>query len=371
MYKVMGLCNLHHSPELGELTANRPLASTSFLGRYALIDFTLSNFSNSDIDDVGILVKHGARSILKHLGSANVWKANTKLGFEAIMFNEKMVNNPRYNHDLNNIRANDWVFFDRAPDYFVIAPVHFLMPIDFRRVIEEHIKNKAELTLVYAPVTNGKSNFIGSEVVTLDANGLVSGIHENKGTVDEIDVSLETYVINRATLWELMKRAAATSSFFGLNDIIGYCCRKGEKVHSFKHEGYVRCFDSLSHYLAHSLELLNYGVRRQLFKPDWPIYTVTHDTPPAKYGLTAEVKDSFIANGAIVNGTVERSIISRSVKVEEGAMVRNSIILTDTVIGKGLVLDNVVVDKYAHLTHAQVIQGEPDEPLYIKQGDII
>lgn len=366
----MGLVNLHHSPDLGELTANRPLASTSFLGRYAFIDFTLSNFSNSDIDQVGILVKDGSRSILKHLGSANVWNANTKLGFEAIMFNEKTANSPRYNTDINNIKANDWMFYDKEPDYFVIAPVHFVMPVDFRLVIADHIKKGAAITLVYTHVDNGKSRFIGSNVLTINASGHVTSLHENKGAKDEVDVSLETYVINREKLWELIKKAGATSSFFGLNDMIAYTCKNVEKINTYEYHGYVRCFDSLPHYVEYSLELLDIRVRAQLFKNDWPIYTVTHDTPPAKYGESADVSDAFIANGAVVNGHVERSILSRYVTVEQGACVKNSIVFTDCVIKSGVDIDNVVVDKYAHLEHPQKIEGNGG-PLYIKQGDVI
>ncbi len=371
MYKVMGLCNLHHSPELGELTASRPLASTSFLGRYAFIDFTLSNFSNSEIDEVGILVKNGPRSILKHLGSANVWNANTKLGYEAIMYNEKMANNPRYNHDINNIRANDWMFFTSMPDYFVIAPAHIVMSIDYREVLKAHIAKNAEITMVYTHIKNGKTNFIGSDFVKVSPQGEIVYIRENKGTQDEADISLETYIINRPKLAELMSKAAATSSFFSLNDIIAFCCGKTEAVNAYEYVGYARCFDSLPHYVEYSLELLDYTVRKQLFKPEWPIYTVTHDTPPSKYGPSAEVTDCFIANGANVNGKVERSILSRYVTVAEGASIKNSIILTDTVIGSGVHLDSVVVDKYAHIIHAREINSTDGYPVYIKQGDVI
>ncbi len=371
MYKVMGLCNLHHSPELGELTANRPLASTSFLGRYAFIDFTLSNFSNSEIDEIGILVQNGPRSILKHLGSANVWNANTKLGYEAIMYNEKMANNSRYNHDINNIRANDWMFYTSLPDYFVIAPAHIVMSIDYREVIENHIAANAEITMVYTHINNGKTSFIGSNFVKVSPDHEVVLIRENKGTLNEADISLETFIINRSKLAELMSKASATSSFFGLNDIIAFTCGKTEKVHAFEYKGYARCFDSLPHYVEYSLELLDYTVRKQLFKPEWPIYTVTHDTPPSKYGEKADVSDCFIANGASVNGKVERSILSRYVTVAEGASVKNSIILTDTVIGAGVHLDGVVVDKYAHIIHPREISSDNGYPVYIKQGDVI
>lgn len=95
MYKVLGYCNLHHSPSLGELTESRSIASTPFLGRYAFIDFTLSNFTNSGIDMVGILVKEHQRSLVKHLGNSNVWNINTKLGINTFYI-MKMKQGTRY-----------------------------------------------------------------------------------------------------------------------------------------------------------------------------------------------------------------------------------------------------------------------------------
>jgi len=120
MFKdVIGLLDCHNSPALGQLTANRPLASTSFLGRYAFADFALSNFCNSGIQTVGILVKDHQRSILKHLGNMTAWVTNTKIGHQTILFNEKGALNPATNSDINNIRENDWVLYDSKASYLI------------------------------------------------------------------------------------------------------------------------------------------------------------------------------------------------------------------------------------------------------------
>jgi glucose-1-phosphate adenylyltransferase len=335
------------------------------------MDFPLSNFSNSGIDEVGILVRNHPRSILKHLGSTNVWNTNTKLGYEAIMYNERHAYTPVYNHDINNMLANDWIFLSAKPDIFVVAPVHIIFPIDFRNVIAVHEKNKAGITMVYSHITNGKTNFIGGDVLRINSEGLVTSIETNKGLEDEIDVSLDTYIINQEKLQELLRMAQKASAFFGLRDIIGYLCPKGERIHTYLFQGYVRCFDSLKAYRDHSLELLSYDVRRQLFLDNWPIYTVTHDTPPANYSSSAAVSNSFVANGAQVLGTIKNSIISRNVVIQPGAVVENSIIFTDSVIGQDVHLKHAVVDKYCRLRQQKRVEGKLDDPLYIKQGDII
>ncbi len=371
MIKVMGLCNLHSEATLNELTHSRPIASTSFLGRYAFIDFPLSNFSNSGIDEVGILVKNQPRSILKHLGSTNVWNTNTKLGYEAIMYNEKHAHSPSYNHDINNLRANDWIFFDAKPDMFIIAPAHIVFPFDFRQALAAHEASGAEVTLVYAPIANGKTSFVDGDRVSVDDHGLIVELSRNKGLKDDILVSLETYILSAARLKELIEHAERTSSFYTLRDIIAYIVGLGMKVHGYRHDGYVRHFGSFKQYRAHSLELLRYDVRKELFRDSWPIYTVTHDTPPAKYGAPASVKNCFIANGARISGKVVNSIISRNVVIEEGALVKNSIIFTNTKIGRDVHLSNAVVDKYVRISEVKDINGTEENPLFIKQGDRI
>lgn len=335
------------------------------------MDFTLSNFTNSRIDEVGILIESKPRSILKHLGSNNTWNTNTKTGFEIIMYNEAAIGNKRYNNDLANIRENDWVMQRSSADYVVVAPAHFIMAIDYREVLAAHIAAKAEITLVYHPATNAKNHFIGSDVITLDEEGLVKEITPNKGANNKANISLESYVISWAKFEELMEKAAKISSFFGLRDIISYTVGRTERVHTFAFTGYVRCFDSLEHYIEYSMELLNYSVRAQLFKPDWPIYTVTHDTPPARYLASADVRNSFVANGADIQGTVRNSILARNVKIGKNTKVNNSIILSGSEIGEGIEIDQMIIDKSCLVRHAKSLKGEKGKPLYIKQGDKI
>ncbi|HAK05591.1 MAG TPA: glucose-1-phosphate adenylyltransferase subunit GlgD [Firmicutes bacterium] len=371
MKKIMGLCNLHAPVTLNELTHARPIASTSFLGRYAFIDFPLSNFSNSGIDEVGILVRNQPRSILKHLGSTNVWNTNTKLGYEAIMYNEKFAHTQQYNHDINNIIANDWIFFDVKPDLFVIAPAHIIYPLDFNKMIAAHEATGADITILYAAINDGKVNFVEGDQLSISSEDHIDGMNINKGTKDQIFVSMETYVLDMLRLQRLLDIAKATSAFYSLRDIIAYVINHDWKVIGYRHEGYVRHFSSMKQYRDHSLELLNYDIRKQLFLEDWPIFTVTHDTPPSKYGLQAQVKNSFIANGSRINGKVNNSIISRNVVIEEGAVVKNSIIFTDTKIGKNVRVNNAVIDKHVQIREVKDISGTEHDPLYVKQGDRI
>ena len=363
----MGLCNLYSPATLGDLTSSRPIASTSFLGRYAMMDFTLSNFSNSDIDQVGILIKKDPRSILKHLGSTNVWNNNTKLGFELIMYDEKHANNPLYHHDLNNIKVNDWIIKREQPSFFVIAPVHIIYALDFRPLITYHESHGQPITVVYTKIKDGKSSFLNGDVLTLQQDRIVD-IQPNQGLRSDIDVSMETYIISAPMLEKMLENAQELSPFFGIKETV-QALVKTTPVMGYRFTGYVKCFDSLSAYRLHSLELLNYGVRKKLFQESLPIRTVTHDTPPAYYGVDAKVSNSFIANGSLIEGTVINSIISRNVSIGKNAIIENAIIFTDTVIGKDVMIKNVVIDKYVKVLTTKQIMGTDHSPIYIKQGE--
>jgi glucose-1-phosphate adenylyltransferase len=370
MPRVLGFLNLHHAPDLGPLTQHRSIASTTFLGRYAFMDFMLSNFSNSGIDQVAILVKRHPRSILKHLGSRNTWNVNTKNGFEVIAYNERSHRyGSRYNTDIANIVENKWILKQARADYVVIAPTHFIAPIDFRPIINEHIRNNANITMVYKKVNTAKDHFIGADVLTINKDELVTHITQNRGTHARANVSMETLVITFSYFKEILKEARNASAYFSLYDFISHKIDQGEQVHTYEYTGYLRCFDNFEHYFEYSFELLDYEIRKNLFLEDWPIYTVTHDSPPAKYDESAVVRNSFIANGSKIGGTVRNSILSRFVHIEKGAKVDHCIIFTDSEVKANRKLQYCVIDKSVVVEQAKEIKGTKDDIAYVKEGD--
>ena len=372
MKNVIGLLDCHHSPELGELTRSRPLASTSFLGRYAFCDFALSNFCNSEIDNVGILVKNHQRSILKHMGSMMSWVTNTKVGHETIFFNEKGALNQDYNTDINNILENDWVLYDSNASYIVFQSAHIIANLDFRPMLEEHIARGEKITVVYKKIDNADRSFRTSHVFDIDEDGYVVGSHNNDGSQKEANVSLEAWIINREVLAEVIHRHGEVRASWGMREVLAWLCSIGAfKMHTYEFKGYARCFDSLEHYVEYSYELLDRDVAKELFLPDWPIYTQTHDTPPALYGEEADVRNSFISNGCIVNGEVTDSILCRGVKVGKGAVIKRAIVLSQVSIGDNAKIGDIVVDKYAVITANHVVKGDPYNIIYLKQGAII
>ena len=202
----------------------------------------------------------------------------------------------------------------------------------------------------------------------IDKDGLLTGKTINKGTRKRQNISLETYVINRKELLEIMKKAHKISAFYDLKDILGYLCDE-KQIHTYEYKGYARCLDSTEAYFKYSLEMLDIDISSRVFKSNWPIYTNTNDTPPTKYLANANVKKSFVANGAVIDGTVENSILGREVTIGKGAVIKNCVIFSGSKIASGAVLENVIIDKRAKVEKKLELKGTETSPLYIKEGD--
>ena len=370
---VIGIVDFYNSPSLGEITQNRTLGSTSFLGRYAFVDFALSNFSNSEIPTVGLLVKDNLRSISKHLGSSSAWLRNTKINKQIVMYNEKAGSDPKANTDLSNIQQNDWILYDTSASYLIFQPAHIIANVDLRPILKEHIERREDITVVYTKIKDASKEFRHSNLFEVDKDGYISGGHKNHGEAKPALASMEIWIINRSTLADINRRYQLGKKNAGLKEMIEYLFHAGiYKIHAHEFKGsYVRCFDSYEHYIEYCFELLDKEPADRLFLDEWPHYTLTHDTPPALYGEDSDVKNSYIANGAIVEGSVYDSIISRDVRIGKGSVIKNCIIFSNVTIGDDCVIENAIIDKYSIVGRGYKLKGGKKKYTYIKQGAIL
>ena len=372
MNKVLGICNLHDTPSLGLLTQNRPLGALSFLSRYGLMDFTLSNYSNSEIDQILILTEKNATAVLSHTQQGNVWINNTKVGFLRVAVNEKMLEAPKFNTDIANMEAHHSILEETKPDYIIVAPAFFLMSFDFRKLIEFHEEQGAQITCLYTTTTRGKKEYLNCDSLEIANNHVITNSKANTGETNKQNISLETFIFTRQAFEEVMAMSHQVSSMYGFRKMISFCINhRRMPVHAFKFEGYVVPILSGEDYVNRSFDLLSYENRQKLFLEDWPIYTTTHNTPPALYGKNAKVKNSFVANGAIIKGSVENSIISRDVVIEDGAELKNCILLSRTFISKDTKMEYVLCDKDVKVMETKSLKGTKNKVLIIKQGDLV
>lgn len=369
MNRVLGICNLHDGPHLGKLTANRPLGTVTVLGRYGIMDFALSNFSNSEIDKVCILVDEHIEAVRDHTGNGQVWVTNTKTGFQKIIFNEKAVSQPKFNTDIMNVLENYDVMKDISVDYIVVAPPFFLMNVDFREMVQKHIESGKEISILYKKVAGDEvKEFTNCDTINVK-NGLAEKFGMNNGEGKKENISLETFIFNKEKFFEIVAMTKSVSAIYSLRKMVAYLASNSlVEVNAIEFKDYVVPFLSFDGFVKNSMKLLNQEECAKLLKKDWQVYTTVHSTPPVLYGPNAEVKNSYISNGSIIDGVVENSILSRDVTVKKGAVVKNCILFTRTVIGEGNVVENIVSDKRAKIVQEKEVKGTKDSYLYINYG---
>ncbi len=371
MSRILGIVNCDDN-SLGNLgmLKYRSIGAVSFLGRYRLVDFPLSNMTNSGIEEIKVLVNNNPHSIIEHIGSGVQYNINSKRGKLDLLFPQEEYSSPLYNTDVQLMYQNLRHMSNKLIDYVVIAPSHILYSMNYKDVIENHIEKGADITVVYKNVNDADTQFDNCECLTLDENRKVTKIERNRGNRKIRNISLETYVMSRELFVNVIEAAVAESSIYRLKDIIEDLC-EDHYVNAYQYKGYARCINSLTHYYKANMELRDYDTARLLIKRDWPIYTRTNDSVPTLYTKDAAVKGSVISNGCIIEGTVENSVIGRGVIIKKGAFIKDSVVMADSSIGQNVLLEKVVVDKDVVIKHAAEITGTEESPAYIKRGDQI
>lgn len=348
----------------------RPIGAFSFLGRFRVIDFPISNMSNSDINRIQVYVRSRPRSIAEHVGSGRHYNINSKRGKIQLLFSENTSSRSIYNNDINAYMQNLDIIQRAHQDYVVIAPSYMVYKQDYRQILEDHVSSGADITLLYQKVENARDYFKNCHTLTLNRQKGVQSIGKNLGTANSKNIFMDTYVMHKDLFIELVKAARWMSSMYTLADIVNVKC-KDLDVRGHLHKGYFATITSLEDYYNASMELLDYNTACNLFTKEWPIYTRTTDACPTQYFDGAKVSGSFISNGCLIDGTIQNSIIGRSVVIKKGATIKNSIIMAYAVIEEGVHIENAIVDKWAHIIHAKNIHGEPDAPQYIKRQDTL
>ena len=369
--KALGIINFEDSTAVIKgLDDYRPVPAMVFNGRYRVIDFVLSNMTNSGIDNVQVYCKEKPRNLIEHLGSGSNYNINSKRGKLRLLYGEKSFSSPIYNHDVANFMLNmQYIEEDRNP-YVVVAPSYFIYSLDYNTVLDKHIESGADVTVLYTSTSEAKTSFLGCDVLTLDKQKNVKAFDKNRGNTKTKNVSLECYVMTKKLFIELVEKAAATSSLYWFKDILKDSVSDLNIV-GYKVNGFVACINSLSEYFRISMMLRDREVAKGLFKAGWPVYTQTNDSSPTTYSAGSSVKGSVVSNGSVIEGTVVDSVIGRNVTIRKGAIVKNCIIMTGAYIGENAKLDHAVVDKFAIIHHVKELKGTDEEPVYVKRRDRI
>jgi len=370
--KALGMINYEPSyVQVEGIESHRPISAASIFSRYRIIDFMMSNFSNSGIDNIKVHIKSRPRSLVEHFGATN-YNINSKRGSIHLLTGEKTYSNDLYNNDIASFAANMQYITESNAPYVVIAPSHFIFIQDFEQLLEAHKKSKNDVTVLYQKMSNCDESFLMCDLFEINKQGRITKVNRNRGKYKHDNVSLETYVMSMPTFVELVEKAQTISSLFTLRDVIAdVVADKSYTVGAFAHKGFCKCISTLKAYHEASQDILQEGVLDEVINDDWPIYTMTNDSCPTLYKKGAKVTGSIIGNGCEINGTVINSIVGRGVVIKKGVTIKDSIIMPKCIINDGVEIENAVIDKYAIVTHSKVVKGTKNAPIYVNRRDRI
>jgi glucose-1-phosphate adenylyltransferase len=353
------------------------MASVPFGCRYRLIDFTLSNMVNSGITNVYVITHYNYHSLMDHIGSGKDWDLARARGGIKILppFISAFANNVNvlYKTRLEALKSINHAISNIKDDYVVLSDCDVICNIDLNEIISDHINSGADMTIavkrMYLTPDSARINII----YKTDENGTIHDVESYPANFEgEADVSLNIVVMSRRYLQTMVLDAIAHDYVSMNRDIIARNVRHSY-FRVYRYDGYFAVISSMQDYFKHSMELISdASVRRELFGvKNRPIYTKIRNSAPTRYIGDASVRNSLVADGCVIEGRVENSILFRGVRIGKNTTVKNSILFQDTYTGENVSLNCVLTDKDVVIRDNVNLSGHTSMPIYVEKGRMI
>jgi glucose-1-phosphate adenylyltransferase len=358
-----------NNDKLGTLTQKRALCAMPIGSSYRAIDFPLSNMTNSGIGKVAIITQYNSRSLHDHLSSAKWWNMGRKQGGLFVFSPYISTDNSSWYRGTADSIFQNISYLERSNEpYVVIASGNSIYKLDYSEVIRDHIETESDISIVYSKITHDEPSNYG--ILTLDKNKRLLEFEEKPLETDSNCASTGIYVISRILLIKLLKTIIPEGRYDIVEDII-VRYRKKLKITGYEFSGYWKSITNTRNYYDISMDFLKQEVRN-FFTSDNPhIYTKPKDLSPAKYNHNAVVKNTLTGSGCIIEGNIENSILSRGIVVGENTIIKDSIILESSYIGKNCVVEYAIIDKEVILSDGKQVIGTKEEPVIIEKGTVI
>ena len=353
-----------------QMTADRTVAAIPFACRYRLIDFALSNLVNADVSRINVVANYNYHSLMQHIGSGKDWDlARRGAGIRLISPYQLSgkTSSKLYTTHLEALSDIAPIIDDMQEENVVVCDSDIVCNVDLADAIAFHEEMNADVTIV--SVLNPRKSTFRHPRVYLRAN--------KEGTVEDIvlgmsceerhpELCLNMFILKTERLRVYLAESSAHNYHSFTRDILMNHVKDG-RIYRYGFEGSYAFVADVEEYYARSIELVtNESAREKLLGiKERPIYTNVHNTPPVLYGKNAHVENSMITDGCVIDGKVENSILFRGVHVGEGSVVRNSIVMGGTYIGKNVTLECVVSDKFALISDGKTLAGCPSLPYFI------
>ena len=366
---VMGIV-FANDVAIDALTHKRTMASLPFGGRYRQVDFHLSNLAAGGIQHVGIVSRSNYQSLMNHVGSGEEWGLELGEGGLEFLTPYALGNADNYRGKLENLNAVLDFLKYAEDEYVVLTDSSILTNLDVADIVKSHIASGKNLTIVTkAGVANGKKVL---DLAIKAEQGEISDIVVSYPAAEGYLASMDLFVVGRQWLIAKVQELVAHDKYHMDRDLVLGQWNKGElSINVYEYNGVALYNESTEEYFANSMALLDKDTREGIFNGHHPIFTKVRDRVPTYYGEDCEIENSLIADGCILDGEVEDSVLFRDVIVEKGAEVENCVIMNDAVIGEGSELKYVILDKNVTVTPGSKLVGTAANPIIIKRGETV
>ncbi|MBO5998910.1 MAG: glucose-1-phosphate adenylyltransferase subunit GlgD [Lachnospiraceae bacterium] len=351
-----------------ELCRNRAVCAMPVAGSFYTIDFALSNMEHSRIQKVAVLTQYNSRSLNEHLSSSRWWDFGRKKG-GMFQFSPSFTsdNNNWYRGTADAMAQNLSFLKSSHEPYVVIANGDCVYKLDYGKVLEYHIDKQADITVVCKDMPAG-FNVDRYGTVECNDDGRILDFVEKPVVARYNTISCGVYVIRRRLLIEFLERSSYEDRYDFVQDIlIRY--KDMKKVYAYKLDTYWSNVASVEDYFRTNMDFRQKEVRDYFFRQYPEVHSKASDLPPAKYNTGVRMKNSVIASGCILNGTVEDSVLFKQVYVGNNSVIRNSIIMNDVYIGDNAYIENAIVDSGSTIAANAYYPAEENIRIIMEKGE--
>ena len=327
------------------LTLSTAKPAVTFGGKYRIIDFPLSNCINSHIDTVGVLTQYQPLVLNEYVGNGQPWDLDRTYGGVKILppyqGNKKA---DWYKGTANAIYQNINFIKRYDPEYVLILSGDHIYKMDYAKMLKAHKAKNADCTIAVLEVPLEEASRFG--ILTTDENNKILKFTEKPKNPDSTKASMGIYIFSAKKLYKYLEedeQNPESSNDFGKN-IIPAMLEAGEKMYSYSFEGYWKDVGTLTSLWEANMDMLGHDPHFSLQDESWRIFSRTTVSPPQFIGAEAKVENSMITSGCNIYGTVINSILSNGVTVEKGAVVKDSVIMANTIVREGAYVDYSIID---------------------------
>ncbi len=352
-----------HEESLETLTNMRTMGSVPFGARYRLIDFPLSNMVESQITKIGVVTNANFNSLMDHVGTGKPWDLSRKNDGLYLLPPYSINSVTMWGNRIDAIYGNMGFLDQSKQEYVLMSDCNNIVSIDYNKLFAAHEEKNADITIV--TVKGKKPSHIGSILVLndVDADGKINSAVVDPDTEEDVCYSTNIVLIKKYLLQTLISSAHSKNEVSFQKNILQSCI-KTNRVYSYDAtDCFAGTIDCVQSYYDISMSLLNKETKNKLFVPERPIYTKERDDMPTLYGMDAKVTNSLVADGCEIKGTVENCILFKGVKIDEGAVVKNSILMQDTVIGANTKINCIIADKNVSVKAGVELSGAENFPV--------